>query len=640
VGRSSGWLGFAALALVVVGSSALAQVRSSDQGELREDRQTSQSSASQSGSRREGARSEALAIGDVQVPPSSTYEPDEVGGDAQNPDDTEQGRSRQTDDASGTNRSRVRVQKPSEFEKFVSEIAGKQLRRFGWELLVSEAPSYVTPATAAVPPNYRINPGDELIVGLTGSIQASNLRLVVDPEGRIFVPRVGEVRVGGVFYADLQATIAEKVARQYRDFRVSVAIGELRGITVKITGFAEVPGSYALSSLSTLVNGVLAAGGPSAGGSFRSIQLRRSGKLIADLDLYAFLIRGDTSSDLVLQDNDVITIAPSGAQVAVVGSVNREGIYEVRAGDTINDALLYAGGANTVADLSRLLLFDPAGTTGWRELTPAEVSSAQAERGTILRVLSSVGLSQPLQRLQSLVTIDGEVMKPGRYFVAPGTSLQQVIEMAGGLTPEAFAFGSVFVRDSLRRQQEEGREKAINEVRIALTADPLVRTDGPQAEGALRQSNVNALVRYLRDRSLPGRMVLETVSGRSDITSNFIVENNDELYVPPQPLVVGVYGMVKSSATFQFRSGAQIGDYLITAGGYSKFADRKNIFVIRANGTVMGGRSVIKQPAMPGDVIFVPVDSGRGAIWSRIRDIFGLTLQGTLTGAAVVAATR
>lgn len=567
----------------------------------------------------------------IQGAAQSTFEPDELVAPSQNANNAPR------DAATKRN---VRLQQPNEFEKFSSDIAGKELRRFGSELLVSQLPNYITPVTAIVPPSYRLNPGDEIVLGLTGSIQASNLRLVVDTEGHIFIPRVGVVRVGGVPFGDLQTTIAQQVARQYRDFRVSATIGQLRGITVNVTGFAEVPGSYTLSSLSTLVNAALAAGGPSAGGSFRSIQLRRSGKLIADLDLYAFLIRGDTSGDLVLQDNDVITIAPSGAQVAVVGSVNREGIYEVRANDTINDALLYAGGANTVADLSRLHLLDPAGTTGWVELDPSALTTTRADRGKILRVLSSVGIAQPSQRLQSLVTISGEVMKPGRYFVAPGTSLQQVLEMAGGLTPEAYAFGSVFVRDSLRRGHEKKVEQFVNEVRIALTADPLVRADGSQTEFALRQNSVDVLARYIRERRNEGRLVLETAGDTNRIKSSFVLENNDELYIPPRPLSVGVFGLVKSTAYFQFKPGNRIRDYIDEAGGFAKLADRKNALVIRADGTVLGGRSSLGQVAMPGDVIFVPVDSNRGSFWKHFSEIFSFGMQAGLTAASIVAVTK
>ena len=147
------------------------------------------------------------------------------------------------------------------------------------------------------------------MLGLTGSAQADSLRLTVDSEGRVFIPRVGAVRVGGLRYGDLQSAISAQVSRQYRNFRLSVSIDELHGITVYVTGFALTPGSYTVSSLSTLVNAVLAAGGPAAGGSFRSIQLRRNGRLISDFDLYDFLLRGDKSADAMLQNGDVIYVA-------------------------------------------------------------------------------------------------------------------------------------------------------------------------------------------------------------------------------------------------------------------------------------------------------------------------------------------
>ena len=180
------------------------------------------------------------------------------------------------------------------------------MRRFGANLLVPDARNFTAPPTTTVPTDYRLNPGDELLVGLTGSVQATNLRLTINSEGRIFIPRVGAVNVAGVRYGDVQALIASQMSRQYRNFRVAVSIGRLHGITVYVTGFAAVPGSYTVSSLSTLVNAVLAAGGPSAGGSFRSIQVRRNGQLISDFDLYDLLLKGDKSADVLLQNGDVI----------------------------------------------------------------------------------------------------------------------------------------------------------------------------------------------------------------------------------------------------------------------------------------------------------------------------------------------
>jgi protein involved in polysaccharide export with SLBB domain len=318
--------------------------------------------------------------------PTSTYEPDEIQDATTSVDSARRVLSEEellTDrDRQYVTRPVRRPTPPSEFEAYVSKMVGKPLRRFGANLLIPDARDFTAPPTTTVPPDYRLNPGDELLVGLTGSVQASNLRLTVSPEGQVFIPRVGAVNVAGVRYGDVQDVIARAVSRQYRNFRVAVSIGDLHGITVYVTGFAATPGSYTVSSLSTLVNAVLAAGGPSAGGSFRSIQVRRNGQLISDFDLYDLLLKGDKRADVVLQNGDVIYIAPAGAQTAVIGSVNVEAIYEARANETLYDMLLYAGGVNTVADDKRLMVFNAVKPNGWQELSPSQVEQRVAQRGS------------------------------------------------------------------------------------------------------------------------------------------------------------------------------------------------------------------------------------------------------------------
>jgi protein involved in polysaccharide export with SLBB domain len=530
---------------------------------------------------------------------------------------------------------------PSEFEQYVSQIVDKPLRRFGSSLLVPGSRDFTAPPTATVPPDYQLNPGDEILIGLAGSVEASNLRLTIDPEGRIFIPRVGAVNVGGVRYGDLQALIARAVSRQYRNFRVAATVGRLHGITVYVTGFARTPGSYTVSSLSTLVNAVLAAGGPSAGGSFRSIQVRRNGRLISDFDLYDLLLKGDRSADVVLQNGDVIFIAPAGAQVAVVGSVNVEAIYEARANESLEQMLLYAGGVNTVADNTRLLLIDPTKPGGWEQLTPAQVQARVASRGEILRVLPAVGIAQPLVSLPALVTISGEVARPGRYYVQPGTPLSSIVAQAGGLTPQAYVFGTVYTRDSVRLTQRQSYRRALSDLELALNAQPLTSATLSNAFDAGRLQATQSIVDQLRRREPDGRMVLNVTTANSSLPGNVVVENNDTIYIPPQPVTVGVFGAVPSPASFQYVRGETIGDYLKQAGGFQKIADKSKIFVVRANGTLIangGGLfrgNVLGQRALPGDLIFVPINATRGEFWARLRDIASALTPAIVTTAAI-----
>ena len=647
------WVTYAMLQLAALGTAASAQIYGypidpNDQRTTSPSTTTGRSRTNTTSNQDANSDQTAGTAAETQGRLSTSetrYQPDRIENDTDTYDNPERGlRTGELGDRrEGFDQQNIRplVQSPpplSEFERYVSQIVDKPLRRFGSSLLVPGSRDFTTPPTTTVPPDYQLNPGDEILIGLAGSVEASNLRLTIDPEGRIFIPRVGAVNVGGVRYGDLQALIARAVSRQYRNFRVAASVGRLHGITVYVTGFARMPGSYTVSSLSTLVNAVLAAGGPSGGGSFRSIQVRRNGRLVSDFDLYDLLLKGDRSADIVLQNGDVIYIAPAGPQVAVVGSVNVEAIYEARRDETLEQMLLYAGGVNTVADDTRLLLIDPTKPGGWQQLTPPQVQARVASRGEILRVLPAIGIAQPQVRLPALVTVSGEVARPGRYYVQPGTPLATVIQQAGGLTPQAYVYGTVFTRDSVRDTQRQSYRRAIGDLELALKAQPLTNASQQVTIDPGRLQAVQSIVDQLRRREPDGRMVLNVTPADSNLPGGVVVENNDSIYVPPQPVTVGVFGAVPSPASFEYTRGETIGDYLRHAGGFEKISDKSKIFVVRANGTLISRDSygnVLHAKALPGDLIFVPINATRGEFWARLRDITSSILPTVVTAAAI-----
>jgi protein involved in polysaccharide export with SLBB domain len=514
----------------------------------------------------------------------------------------------------------------SEFETYVENTIGKRLPRYGSSLLLTRGRGFATSPTATVPPDYQLNPGDELIVDVTGSVEA-NLRLVIDPEGRVFIPRVGPVSLAGVRYGDLTAALTRRFEEQFKKVNLSVVIGRLHGLNIYVTGYAVTPGAYTVSSLSTMVDAVLAAGGPAAGGSFRTIELRRNGQLVTTLDLYDLLLNGDKSHDVMLQNEDVLNIAPVGPEVAVTGSVNAEAIYEAKPGETLGDMIRDAGGASSLADDSRVMMLrlGDLDKNGWRQLPYASVATFPAERGDILRVITVADISHPRERQAILATIEGEVDHPGKYYLQPGSSIGDLLAQAGGMTTGAFVFGSELDRDSVRRQQQASFDRAIGNLELAAAAAPLQDQNGTAdraAAGAARGQAALAIIDRLKTRKPDGRLVMPIAYGATTLPTALVLENNDRLLIPPRPQTVGVFGAVYQPGSFVFNEPSRLGAYLKLAGGPQKIADKGDIFVVRANGSVMSRQQVHDfddRPALPGDVVFVPVRTTRTA-WEKLID--------------------
>lgn len=244
----------------------------------------------------------------------------------------------------------------SEFQKFIEDSTGKFLPVFGSQFFSSAQSSFTPIAGAPVPDGYVLSAGDELLIRGWGSIDI-DYRAKIDRNGLISIPTIGSVVLAGVKAGDAQDVIKGAVGRLYKGVTISVNFGQLRAITVYVVGQAKRPGTYTLSSLSTLVTAVFASGGPNAIGSMRRVQVNRGGTVVGELDLYAFIAKGDKSGDIKLRDGDTIVIPAAAGHVALVGMVNTPAIYELRgSGDNIESLLAFAGGVPVVADPRRAFL--------------------------------------------------------------------------------------------------------------------------------------------------------------------------------------------------------------------------------------------------------------------------------------------
>lgn len=532
---------------------------------------------------------------------------------------------------------------PNEFERYVATVLGRKLPRFGADLLLPDSRDYALPATSTIPPGYVLGVGDTIAISLIGSTEGS-IERQIDTDGKIFLPKIGSVMLAGVRYADLKGRIAAAVGQQYRGYEVTVSVRQLRGIRVYVTGFANDPGAYSVNSLSTMLNAVLAAGGPSAGGSFRSVKLYRRGNLVGDFDLYDLVRRGDRTGDEVLQNEDVLFIPPLGKQVAITGSVNEEAIYEAKPGETMQDLLRIAGGPNNLADETRVMLYRPSdlSSSGAVQVSAADLASQQIKGGDLLQVLSEGSLQRPLAGQSVLVRIEGEVNRPGNYYVPANSTMTDILDKAGGPTGRAFPFGTRLERTSVRVQQREAFREAIQQLEMSLAAAPLTSGQTLDAgERANQLAGARAVLDRLREAEPDGRVVLDIAPNATTLPADLLMENNDRIVVPPRATTVGVFGAVFRPASFYLdekNKPLKVAAYLDRAGGPMRSADKKSIFVVRANGSVLSRHNgALKATVLPGDVVFVPVRTQSTSIWARIREISTIIFQIGVTAAALAA---
>jgi protein involved in polysaccharide export with SLBB domain len=800
--------------------------------------------------------------------------------DTANPTNQTQGRA--------ANQLRLPPQPLTEFQKFVAGTTGQVLPIFGANLF-ENAPSTFAPVDLTpVPPDYVIGPGDLLRIRVWGQVNfSSDLR--VDRSGEIYLPQVGAVHVAGLPFQALDEHVRAAVGRVYRNFDLTVDIGQIRSVQIYVVGQAHRPGTYTVSSLSTLVDALFASGGPSVDGSLRHIYLKRSGNTVVDFDLYDLLVKGDKSKDTKVESGDIIFIPPAGPQIAVTGSVRRPGIYELRDDTTIQQILDAAGGASTVAAEARISIervqehkdraamevaFDPTGLAtvlrggdivrilsivpmyqktvtlrgntanpgrfAWHEgmhisdlipdrdslltrnywwkrtqlglpapdfqpvpylaaqsqptnpvdlrfraqslartlpyckpanggasggqdqsasstplnsatangpcvqlspqantansqnppspdltqtqigteglninppddsssvpdaqldqfgqiqpssvamdrrradtlaereagLTTANTASSserpttvklpapeidwdyavierldketlktsllpfdlgrlvmqhdqsqnlELQPGDVISVFSQADIHVPIAEQTKFVRLEGEFVHSGTYSVKPGETLRQLVERAGGLTGDAYLYGSQLTRESTRIAQQQRIDDYIQSLQLQIERGTLAQAssavssaqDIASANSALYTER--ELISKLQQIKATGRLVLEVRPDSAGIANlpDIPLEDGDRFIVPSVPASVNVVGSVYDQNAFIYRNGRRVGEYLHLAGGPNRNADRKHVFIIRADGSVLSreatssvwGNTFDAVRLNPGDTLVVP----------------------------------
>jgi protein involved in polysaccharide export with SLBB domain len=314
-----------------------------------------------------------------------------------------------------------------------------------------------------VPSDYRIDAGDEIFIRAWGSVDIS-YRAVVDRNGDIYIPRVGQIHVAGTQFRDLQNVINAAISQVFHGYQLNVSMGQLRSIQIFVVGQAKRPGSYTVSSLSTLLNALFATGGPSIKGSLRNIELRRNDQVVTTFDLYDLLLRGDKSQDRSLQSGDVIFIPAVARMAAISGSVNNPAIYEVKKETTLKDLVDLAGGLSTTAAGQRVMV---------------ERISDRLVRSVDQFNLDAEGLRHPIKdgdlvnvlplsrRFENAITLRGNVAVPGRYPFREGMHVKDLIPDRQALITNQYWLGQNALLNPELRRAEASSNSAANTSNIA-----------------------------------------------------------------------------------------------------------------------------------------------------------------------------
>jgi protein involved in polysaccharide export with SLBB domain len=317
-----------------------------------------------------------------------------------------------------------------------------KLERFGAALFRNSAAAPdKAPLSVPVGPDYVLGPGDELVIDYWGT-SSQHIQRLVDREGRVSIPEAGSVVVAGRTLGEVQQTIQKMLSHQLRGVSVDVTLGKLRTVRVYVVGDVKNPAAYDISSLSTALSALIAAGGPTETGSYRTVKHYRGKALVEEVDLYDLMLKGVSSGEVHIESGDSILVPPIGPQVTVAGKVRRPAIYELRKEQTLDQILELAGGVPVSGELSRIrveriqahqrkemISVNVAGGAGLQAADDA-FKRFRIQDGDVVTVLPILPYSN------RAVYLEGHVFRPGKFSFKDGFKVTDLVASYDDLLPE------------------------------------------------------------------------------------------------------------------------------------------------------------------------------------------------------------
>jgi protein involved in polysaccharide export with SLBB domain len=325
----------------------------------------------------------------------------------------------------------------------------ERLKRFGSDVFVNRGlATKQMPVDIPIGPDYILGAGDGLVINLWGGV-SQNFARTVDREGKIALPEAGAIVVAGLSLERAQALIQSALSQQFRDAKVAVTIARLRTVRVYVVGDVQRPGAYDISSLSTPLNALYAAGGPTSVGSLRIAKHYRGKMLVHEVDLYDFLLRGVRVDSDRIEDGDTILVSPVGQQVAVGGMVKRPAIYELKDETKLSDVLNDAGGLLVSASLKHVTIerVEAQGRRTTLRVNLPEGATIESSRklldGFAIQDGDRVSVAPILPYSEKAIYVEGHVVRPGKFPYREDMKLNDVLRSYQDLLPEPADRGEI-----------------------------------------------------------------------------------------------------------------------------------------------------------------------------------------------------
>lgn len=416
-------------------------------------------------------------------------------------------------------------------KRLLAEREKNRKKVFGRDIFNNKELSFEPNMNIATPQNYRLGPGDAVIIDIYGASQKT-IQSTVSPDGEVTIEGYGPVNVSGLTVAQANARLRNTLGSRYRSSRIKLTVGQTKTIMVNVMGEVKAPGTYTLSAFATVFHALYMAGGTNDLGTLRNIKVYRNNRLVTVVDIYDYILNGKLTGNVRLADNDVIVVGPYDCLVTIAGKVKRPMIYEMKKNESVNSLLKYSGGFAGDAYKKSIRVNRKTGREyAVYNVEEFDFSSFRVDDG------DSISVDSILPRYANTVEVKGAVFRPGMYNLGEQVnSVRTLVEHAEGMTEDAFTNRAVMHRMKKDRTLE------------VIAVDIAGIMDGKVADIPLKE--------------------------------------NDVLFIPTRQekiveRTLTIRGEVQYPGVYQYADNETLEDFVLQAGGLTDKASTVNVMVSR-----------------------------------------------------------